>query len=297
MAALATALLLAMTGAAASFAPHYRVVGHHGVATDGRYTLLWSTRRGEVGTFIDELTGRRRRIMQPAGCRSGGRITPVLGDSWLLAACGPGLVESYSPAAHEWRAVTVAPECRNYRTSAGGCIPIAVGTDWIEYDKQSIRFGDRFIFQDIATGAVRRDPTNARTLADLDSPVLAQRVCAPLRVPRHGTLTFDGRFAVADGATGTFIEKCGTRLRVPVPSNYVATGPRSLVWLTSPTQPVSGVFLPTLRQFSVARPPGHSYLVDVELSLRHIYITVSAGGGGADVWSAPAPVPAAKRRR
>jgi hypothetical protein len=279
MAALASALLLA----AAGFAPHYRLVGHHGIATDGRYTVLWSVRHGEVGTLVDELTGRRRRVMLPAGCRSGGRISPVLGDSWLLADCGHGRVDLYSTASDEWRPVTVTAACRR------GCVPLAVGTDWIEYDKQSRRLGDRFIFQNIATGAVRRDPTGATTLPDLDSPALAQRVCRPLRVPRHGALIFDGRYAVAEGSTGTFIEKCGTHLRVPVPSEDVATAPGSIVWLTSATGPASGVFLPSLRRFTVAPPPVHSYLVDVELSVRHIYVTVATGGGGADVWSAPAP--------
>jgi hypothetical protein len=279
MAILASALLLALTG----FAPHYRLVGHHGVATDGRYTVLWSVRRREVGTFIDELTGRRTRVMLPAGCRPGGRISPVLGDSWLLADCGPGRVELYSPASHEWRAVAVAAACRRR------CVPLAVGADWIEYDKESPRLGDRFIFQNITTGAVLGDPTNARTLADLDSPLLAQPVCAPLRVPRHGRLTFDGRFAVAEGATGTFIEKCGTHLRVPVSSADVAAGPGAIVWSTSPTSAPSGVFLPSLRRFTIAPPPGHSFIVDVELSVRRLYITVATGAGGADVWSVPAP--------
>ncbi len=287
MAALASVLLLALTG----FAPHYRIVGHHGMATDGLYTVLWGRRAGEVGTFVDERTGRHVRVLLPPGCRSGGRISPILGNTWLLADCSRGRVDLYSPAGHRWRRVTVAAACRNYRSSAGGCIPLAVGTDWIEYDKQSVRLGDRFIFQNIASGAVVGDPTNATTLPDLDSPVLAQPVCAPLRVPPHGKLTFDGRYAVAEGSSGTFIEKCGTHLRVAVPSDNVATAPGSLVWLTTPTRPMRGVFLPSLRRFTIAPPPGHSYLVDVELSVRHIYVTVATGGGGADVWSAPAPAP------
>jgi hypothetical protein len=58
---------------------------------------------------------------------------------------------------------------------------------------------------------------------------------------------------------------------------------------------VSGVFLPSLRRFTIAPPPGHSYLVDVELSARHIYVTATGSGATVDVWSAPAP--AAKRSR
>jgi hypothetical protein len=126
-------------------------------------------------------------------------------------------------------------------------------------------------------------------VADLDSPVLAERVCAPLRVPRHGRLSFDGRFVVAEGAIGTFIEKCGTHLHLTVPSNNIATAPGSIVWLASATGSPSGMFLPSLKRFTIARPPGHSFIVDVELGIRHVYVTVSTGGGGADVWSAPAP--------
>jgi hypothetical protein len=261
--------------------------------------VLWSGRRVEVGALTDEQTGRRVRVILPAGCRrSPGHNSPVLGDAWLLADCGHRRVDLYSPASGDWRAVTVPQTCRNDKHHGGGCVPLAVGTDWIEYDKeQSARLGDRFIFQNIATGAAQRDPTDATTLPDLDSAVLAQRVCAPLRVPRHGTLTFDGRFAVASGATGAFIERCGSRLRLPVPFFNVATGPGSIVWLPSPTSDVRGVFLPSLRRFTIAPPPGHSYLVDVELSVRHIYVTVATGRGGADVWSAPAPAPSLRRSR
>jgi hypothetical protein len=45
-----------------------------------------------------------------------------------------------------------------------------------------------------------------------------------------------------------------------------------------------------LRRFTIAPPPGHSFIVDVELSVRRIYITVATGSGGVDVGSAPAPV-------
>src|SRR5690349_1456116 len=105
MAALASAVLLALTGTAASgrhLAPHYRLVGHHAMVTNGLYTLLWSGRPVELGTLIDEQTGRRVRVVLPKGCRSGGHFSPVLGDSWLMADCGHRRVDLYSLSGDAW---------------------------------------------------------------------------------------------------------------------------------------------------------------------------------------------------
>jgi hypothetical protein len=297
MTAIVSVLLLALSGAAAwsnaaarplTLHPHYRIVAHDGQATDGPYTVLWTKRRGELGTMINEQTGRRAQVILPAGCANAPSM-PVLGGSWLLADCSRGRVDLFSPAAGQWRAVTVAPACRNFRSTAGGCVPIDVGTDWIEYDKQSDRLGDRFIFQNIASGAVRRDPRNQRTVANLDSAALARHVCAPLRVPRHGTLTFDGHFAVADGPLGTFLECCGTPLHRRLPSNDIALAPGALIAIGKPTDALSGIFLPSLRRFSIVPPPGRPDMIGVDLSLRHIYVDALARSGTYNVWSAPAP--------
>lgn len=273
-----------------TFHPHYRVVGHDGEATDGAYTILWSKGPGELGTLIDERTGRHTRLILPAGCADGPSM-PVLGDSWLLVDCAADHVDLYSPAAGAWRAVAVATACRNFTSSAGGCIPTAVGTDWIEFDEQSYRLGDRFVFQNIVSGALRKDPANRGTVANLDSPGLAERVCAPLSVPREGTLTFDRSFAVADGPSGTFLERCGTRLHLGLDSPDIDIAPGAIVWLASPRRPVSGVLLPSLRRFTVALPPGHYDVIAVDLSLRRIYIDAMARSGAYNVWSAPTPVP------
>jgi hypothetical protein len=294
---LAAALAFSGAGAAAApqtrtFHPRYRVVGHDGQATDGLYTILWSRQAGVIGTIVDERTGARTLLTLPAGCANG-PSQPTLGDSWLLVDCARGQVDLYSPAAAQWRSVAVAPACANFRSSAGGCIPIHVGTDWIEYDQQSNRFGDRFVFQNIASGALRKDPSNRRTIVNLDSPTLAEPVCGPLRVPREGTLEFAGRFAVADGPSGTFLERCGTRLHLSLPPDFIALTPHAIVTIGRPTRALGGILLPSLRRFTVALPPGRPDVIAVDLSRTRIYVDAMARSGAYNVWSAPTPVPAA----
>ena len=42
-------------------------------------------------------------------------------------------------------------------------------------------------FQNIQTGELRGDPTNATTFADLNSPALAQTTCPGVQVMRNGS--------------------------------------------------------------------------------------------------------------
>lgn len=299
----AITLVLLLTGAAALassqprqgrgiFAPRWRVVSHGGVASDGSYTVLWSSRPGVVGTLIDERSGRRIRVLLRRGCRTPVGSILFLGDSWLLAGCSNTRLDLYSLVGRRWRSVRIASSCQRFNDPAGNCTPSAVGTDWIKYDQESYHVGDRFVFQNIASGAVRRDPTNAKTLPDLDSPVLARRICDPLRVPPRGTLALDGRFAVANGPSGIFLEQCGTKLhRLLSAVVDTANAPGSIMWLSGPNGRPHGIFLPSLQRFTVAPPPGAADLVDVELGIRHMYIVGLSRNDTNDVWSAAAPVP------
>jgi hypothetical protein len=278
--------------ARATFDPRWLVISHNGEATDGPYTLLTSTSPREAGTVIDERTGRRIRVLLPPDCRTPVESNMFLGDSWLLADCSHTRLALYSLAGRHWRSVTIASSCQHFNGGPGGsCLPLAVGTNWISYDEANYHLGDRFIFQNIATGAVRRDPGNARTLADLDSPVLARRICDPLRVPSYGTLAFDGRYAVATDPQGIFLEHCGTRLHLLLSYGpWVAMAPGAIVWLPAPNRALRGIFLPSLRRFSVAPPRGAADMVNVDLSDRHIYIIGTTRNNTNDVWSAAAPV-------
>ncbi len=274
--------------AGATFDPRWRVISHGGVSTNGRYTLVAATRPKAAGTLIDEDTGRRTVVLLPRGCGRPIDSTPMLGDSWLLADCARGRLGLYSLAGHRWRSVAIALSCRHFR---GSCQPYAVGTDWIEYDEFNVHSGDRFAFQSIATGALRRIPTDAKTLPDLDSPALARRICNPLRVPSEGTVVFDGRFAIVTAPEGTFLERCGTRLHLVLSAwPEVATAPGVILGLPSPMRALRGIFLPSLRSFTVA-PPRGADMADLELSARHMYIVGQARNGTTDVWSAAAPVP------
>jgi hypothetical protein len=269
--------------------PRFRVVGHDGEATNGAYTIVWNGRRGVVGTLVDERSGQRVLVRLPGYCRAPVDSQPYLGGSWLLVDCTKARMGLYSLAHRWWRSVAVKGPCRGF--NPGRCGPVAVGTDWIEYDdERNINLGDKFVFQNVVTGAIRRDPTNARTRADLDSPRLAQRVCAPLRVPSNGTVEFQGRFALAiNYQANVFLEECGTRLHVSLGSalDNQAIAPAAVIYGTGLRGVLSGIFLPSLQRFAVTPPAVSGPLIRVDLSISHIYVDATDRRGRYNVWSAP----------
>lgn len=288
-----------------TFHEQFSVTPYVGVLTGDRYTLFSTSVQGEVGVVLDELTGRQTTVWLPADCPApeGG---PTLGGSWLLEDCTSSRLDLYSLAGGNWQPVTVAQGCQQLnRSQTSRCLIDAVGDDWIEYDLSTTRSGDRFVFQNIATGAVQRDPTNATTVADPNSPVLAQRLCSPLRVPRYGQLSFDGRFAIADEPDGTmFLERCGTRRRVPLSGGidipiygWERLNTPAIVWPTRPGLALGGIFLSSLHEFRVIEtPPRHVSrfaILDGHLSFsdRHVYVEIAPTSptGRFRVMSAPLP--------
>ena len=271
--------------------PHYRVVGHDGEATNGAQTILWHGGPTVVGTLIDERNGRRTPVRLPRYCRHPVGSQQQLGDSWLLADCARTRLGLYSLRRHRWRSIAIHGPCRRSDAPPGDCVPVAVGTHWIEYDQSSEHLGDRSFFQNITSGAIRDDPGTARTLADLDAPTLARRVCAPLRVPSDGTLQFEGRFALAiDSQGNASLGACATRLHVPAGAAAlgVAIGPDAVIYDTAPHRPISGISLPSLRRFAVALPADADDVIGVDLSVGHIYVEAQTRSGRYDVWSARA---------
>ncbi|HEX3975719.1 MAG TPA: hypothetical protein VHW96_05610 [Solirubrobacteraceae bacterium] len=261
------------------------------MATDGTYTILWSQRPGVAGTLIDELTGQRTRVATPAGCPAPVGGQDFLGDTWLLVPCPHSSMNLYALATGQWTAVSIPAVCRRRFGRGPSCLPAAVGTDWIKYDEERGNLGDRWLFQNIVTGAVRNDPTNAHTQPDLDSPLLINPVCAPLRVPSEAsqnTLERDGRFAILQTDTGIFLEHCATHLHelLTDATPSVTAAPAEVMWVSRPMRPLDGVLLPSRRRFTMSRPPG-ALLDDVEISARHIYVLGSTRDTNDVVWSAP----------
>lgn len=170
------------------------------------------------------------------------------------------------------------------------CLPDTVGSEWIEYDESSIRLGDVFVFQNITTGQVRANPVNARTVPDLNSPALAEHVCSPVRRPAKGTITPDGRFAIATGPTGRFLERCGTSLHLALDSGpFMTISTRALFWLAGPHGPIDGILLPSLRRVTITGPPGD--LIFLSVSNRYVYVEAAAFPSSLTrIWSAPLPM-------
>lgn len=269
---------------------HFGVI-HGSVKTNGPYTLVMSG--GGGGRVIDEITGRRVDLQLPGYCRSPA-ADPVLGDSWLMEECNASHLALYSLARRRWRDVTVASRRVHFNAGPGSaCVPLAIGTDWIELDEESDRFGDVSVFQNIETGRVRRDPTNAKTFPSLDSPSLARRLCRPLRVPSHTSVSFafQGPFILVTDEAGPVLERCGTRLHRVLPGALQAgLAPGAVMWLSSPRPgPIDGIFLPTSKRFRVMPPPGATDLSFIQLSSRHIYLSGTTRSDLSVTWSASLP--------
>jgi hypothetical protein len=280
---------VAVTAASArpwlKFRVHFTALPYVGVSTNGPYTLFDTTVQGEVGVVLDELTGKRTTVWLPADCPEPDSDNLMLGGGWLLEDCTSSRVDLYSLAGNFWRPVPIAPSCVNFRQGPGSsCTPYAVGADWIDYDESSTRFGDQSVFQNIASGTLRRDPANRRTLADLSSPTLAHRVCPPLRVPAEGSMIgLRGRFVLAVNGRGVVVERCGSRFHLALPfldgsliDTWSASDARAIVEDGALPGVLNGIFVPSMQRFSVsARIPLRVRDASIELaSDRHLYLLI-----------------------
>lgn len=262
------------------------------VSTNGPYTVITRPSGGRV--VVDETSGGRARLRLPNYCR---RPTgdPILGDSWLLVPCDTSRVALYSFARRHWRSIAVARSCVHFHAGRGSsCVPTAVGTDWIEFDEESTHFGDVDVFQNIHTGALRRDPTGTRTFPDLDSARLARQLCSPLHIPSRTFVrfAFQGPFVLATDEAGPRLERCGTtRHWVLSGALQAAMAPGVVMWIDlGGRKPLDGIFIPSLQRFSVALPRQATNAVYLQLSNRHIYLTGSTKRSPSVTWSAPLPV-------
>jgi hypothetical protein len=243
-----------------------------------------------------------------------------LGPPWALMSCPltsnsfePSDVELFSLADGTRQTVTPSPGvpvCPGPRpgmetecAGAGG-----VGAYWIRWDASCYHCGVTSFFQNIQTGELQDDPTNATTFADLNSPALAHRTCPGVRLVRKvdtygmgwGSLTTYGQFALATGGNNSvYLERCGW----PTPrllgdqsraSYALASNAGAIVWQAEPSQ-LNGLFLPSLQTFTIPLPtaivtppgsPEHTPVLALELTSGGLYVK---DGWAGTLWRAASP--------
>ena len=207
-----------------------------------------------------------------------------------LANQGQGGFELYNLTTGEWKSVALAPEIVSYRNECGGgpycgVSLAAFGADWLEWKESCRECVDTYLFQNIDTGQLQTLPgwqVGGTTIPNLSSPRLANHLCSPLRVPQGfppvGTnsalapnppLTFAGRFAAGTewymngGLWGLrlLVERCGSRLHQVLTTQIgssatpqFAINQHAVVWQNYRGGSIRGIFLPSLRKFTIALP-------------------------------------------
>ena len=114
-----------------------------------------------------------------------------LGAPWVLMSCPQTAnpyahLELYSLADRTSQTVTPNPNLPHCVSPVSPCPePDAVGAYWIRWHATCYHCVDTYFFQNIQTGELRDDPTNATTFADLNSPALAHKTCPGVRLMRE----------------------------------------------------------------------------------------------------------------
>jgi hypothetical protein len=281
-----------------------------------------------TGLLIDGTTGRRTRVSVP-GCAGPAAISATT----IVFGCGTGAGASYQLydiATGRLRPLelnsSLAPGCAPLTPS---CLQITgVGADWVsvlapcDEDEQC---AESYSLENLATGAVVPDPTSATTAIDLDVASGGRRLCHPVTVPPNaqdieggrtpfGSVASAGRFQIATSNAGSFLDQCGVALHqfltytsYPGCAHQTCSPPVSphmIVWESKPGR-LSGVFVPSLRRFTIAVPRGvdpqarqdqfvngHEY--GLALTAHSVYLAI-----GRVVWTAtvPASPPSAEHRQ
>jgi len=255
------------------------MTGVTAIQASGDYLLLATTVSGGFRSTgwiaINERLGTRTAL--DPQCHVEG-----LGPPWVLLGCpttsnpyGPFDAELYSLTDGTSQTVTPSPGIQDPNCSSPPpdemtpcATPDAVGADWISWSTScSVHCGATFSFQNIQTGELRDDPTNATTFVDLDSPALARRTCPGVRLIRNpmpyggmgwGSLTPYGQYALVTGAdNNVFLERCGARMRERIANTgyggVLASNAKAIVWQTA--SDLTGLFLPSLQKFTMPLPP------------------------------------------
>jgi hypothetical protein len=180
-----------------------------------------------------------------------------------------------------------------------GAEPTAVGAEWIEYGITPCYHCNGYsgpAFQNLHSGTVVKAQPSPTTVANLDVPRVVQPICSPLRVPRDGSLTRIGRFALASSPRKSLVEKCGSKRPVLTITGYVPFSPtprRAIVWQQGTEPTLRGIELPSLQRFAIALPKrifaNAATLTTVLFTSRTLYLeTLNQANQRSEVWAARA---------
>jgi hypothetical protein len=244
-----------------------------GLRVSGSYvTFTQATSTRQQFVLLDDRTGNR--IVMPASCDAG-----VVGVPWAALYCGSSQFWwLYNIQTRKFRRFPCDALCRQdfYYTNL-----VAVGVSWLEVQvqvPQSCGDGVHYtcgsptnVFYNIRTG--KRVPfVDPTRIIDLDSPTLTRPVCSPLVGP---PLAFYGSFAVAQEPAGIFLKRCGSQLNVPLvlapyAGNLLAST-HAVAFCSGSSSPQPGIFLPSLRRFTVTLPSSPGGCPSTVLGARHLY--------------------------
>ena len=295
-----------------------------GALTSGSYVFIGGRAfSGDVGRLVDQATGASTVVPQPPGLEC---HMSAFGSPWLLASCqsysGRYFIGSstqlYNVSTRSWRAVAAGPGIGTINTSCANSVlpPCSsldgVGSSWIRFDSTCYHCSDTYLFQNIATGAVQRDPATpgGNAIANLSSPTLAQSLCSPVTVPGVfypgavqgvAPVTPDGRFvlvvhssAFASGVQ-LRLQRCGSRSSQLLANDFdpdngyldnALPATSHMVLWQAPGGDTQGIFLPSLRRFVVNLPRAISRNgARIALSANVLYLD----DGNDELWSTTLP--------
>jgi hypothetical protein len=256
--------------------------------SNGPYTYL--SAGSFSGTVLREATGQQTPVALPPGCPS--IQNPVIGGPWLLdAACQE--LELYRLPAGPWRAVPRNPALGRSCDGMGLCRPVAIGRHWLDFQSQCYHCAPDYTFENLTSARERSDPTNEGTIPGVNDNKLAHTVCRPVNVVPGDVVTFEGSFALIfmpdpsspDPEIGSYqLVRCGSTLArtidawglIGTSDALIAANPHMVIWHASTR--LDGIFLPSLRRFTVPVP---HVLVDawgLQLSSDHLYAQAGPDG-------------------
>ncbi len=309
--AAALSALLA-SSALASTAPRFRQIARRDVvwvAASGHYAFFITDRVGRVpsgivtvtssrGTLINQLTGKRSRLVPPNCPRY--PWGALFGGPWLLIECitddSSGVVpllSLYDLASGTWETVepaeTAPPPvetCAEAFDSSGGCQVVGVGERWIEFETNCYHCANEYFLQPIPSG----QPVEPAAVTpggsyafDLNAASGTAPLCAPLTYPGvpfypagGGVLTQPGwidplgtvavvatTYPAPQGGSGAdvFLARCGkrTRKRLPLGAIGPAIARSAIAWWDPKHKQVRGLRLPNGRPFRLPLPAKFKY--------------------------------------